>query len=736
MRFAIVILYVSALLAVSVPVFAQSGAQYLQWQRWCRGIGGTPSGTSSNPVCIPPSGVSGGGGAATYGGSSGAAMGQAIGGVLGAFIREGLFGNPQQDALRQQALAEQRRWEEQERQRLAAERARQEQERYDRLRSSLLDFNPGPQLSLLGQPSGGGGLKLMLGEDAERSTATARAEQPNVGGLQLMLGDSAEGSASPALAELTRAAAWSTLAAQATTPEDAVMFADAAFQDLFGGKINLPPPPPNVKGVPVVPLLPEIRPLKEQFLELRKAGEGAAGSVVTAEERVEYLAHLERRTREIEHSAADAARRAQAKDAALQAQRLREQAQADLASARDALKNYQHRANDAEQALRAFLSSLAATRKPDSYFYLGFEDGSQCFSQNAGSRCDKARAPTADYQTCISSYRSGYSAGEKIKQALLEEANLRGQFDREAARAYSDTDARAQGPCRYEYVMAYNRGYFSARIGLLASAPSSTRADVPPPHPSRQAQVSEVERIINGITASARRLGWTSDEQDRLKTALNLLSMEGPYDYPKIQQSWTNITGRLSSGVVPSEAARGEGPGLFGAGTQLGRNDCAIFALATAAGQPYGVVAARANRLISEGEWRSAGERANPQRVFDPSGGGLKGGEVIMLAEAFGRAEIVKPTEFAQTLRAGRPVLVNIVPSNGDTNFAHQVVLSKTFQRGKETWYEVVDSAKGPMRRLYMSAAELGFLLQENGIAYRAEARSTPDLLRAREGGR
>lgn len=488
MRFAIVVLYVSALLAIPEPAFAQSGAQYLQWQRWCRSIGGTPSGTASNPVCIPPRGVSSGGGAATYGGSSGAAMGQAIGGVLGAFIREGLFGNPQQEAQRQQALAAQRQWEEQERQRLAAERARQEQERYDRLRSSLLDFNPGPQLSLMGQTSGGAGLQLMLGEDAERSTGPARAELPKVGGLQLMLGDSAEGNTGTALAELTRAAAWSSLAAQASTPEDAVMLADAAFQGLLGGKVNLPSPPPDVKGVPVGPLLPEIRPLKEQFLERRKAGEGAAGSVVAAEERVEYLAHLERRTREMERSAADAARRVQAKEAALQAQRLREQAQAELASAREALKNYQQRSNDAEQVLRAFLSSLAATRKPDSYFYLGFEDGSQCFSQNAGPRCDKARAPTADYQTCISSYRSGYSAGEKIKQALLEEANLRGQFDREAARAYSDTDTRAQGPCRYEYVMAYNRGYFSAGARLLAYAPSTSRTDVPlsqpAPHPA------------------------------------------------------------------------------------------------------------------------------------------------------------------------------------------------------------------------------------------------------------
>jgi len=59
-------------------------------------------------------------------------------------------------------------------------------------------------------------------------------------------------------------------------------------------------------------------------------------------------------------------------------------------------------------------------------------------------------------------------------------------------------------------------------------------------------------------------------------------------------------------------------------------------------------------------------------------------------------------------------------------------VLAKTFQRGGETWYEVIDSARGPMRRLYMSASELNLLIHENGVAYRPERRSTPALLRTR----
>jgi hypothetical protein len=103
-----------------------------------------------------------------------------------------------------------------------------------------------------------------------------------------------------------------------------------------------------------------------------------------------------------------------------------------------------------------------------------------------------------------------------------------------------------------------------------------------------------------------------------------------------------------------------------------------------------------------------------------------------MLAEAFGQAEVVKPTEFAQTLKAGHPVLVNVVPRNGDTDAGHQIVLAKTFQRGRETWFEVIDSAEGPLKRLHMSARELDLLIHENGVAFRPAPGATPALLRTR----
>jgi len=90
----------------------------------------------------------------------------------------------------------------------------------------------------------------------------------------------------------------------------------------------------------------------------------------------------------------------------------------------------------------------------------------------------------------------------------------------------------------------------------------------------------------------------------------------------------------------------------------------------------------------------------------------------------------VPSSAFAMTLKQGRPVMVNVVPQDGNVNGGHQVVLAKTFQHGGETWYEVVDSNQGPQRRLYLSSKELGTVLQENGVAFRPEPKTTSKLLR------
>jgi hypothetical protein len=231
------------------------------------------------------------------------------------------------------------------------------------------------------------------------------------------------------------------------------------------------------------------------------------------------------------------------------------------------------------------------------------------------------------------------------------------------------------------------------------------------------------DAVISGINTLAKRLEWNADKLIRLDKALNNLSLDSSVTREtQVGRVWQDIKARSEDRDIAQEASRGEGPGYFpGAGTQTpGHQDCAIFALANAAQLPYGVVAARACELIRDGEWRSAAERANPQKTIEEIG--LNGGEVIMLAEAFGKAEVVSPVDFARTLKNGRPVLVNLA--------GHEVVLTKTFLHGKETWYEMMDSYQGPMQRLYMSDKELNSLLKEKGVSFRPERGTVPKLLR------
>lgn len=233
--------------------------------------------------------------------------------------------------------------------------------------------------------------------------------------------------------------------------------------------------------------------------------------------------------------------------------------------------------------------------------------------------------------------------------------------------------------------------------------------------------------ILIGMNALAKRLGWGEREQERLDLALRTLGGDG-YDNisrEKIIQTWDDILARDKDGELAKESAQGRGPGLPGAGEQTLYQDCTIFALANAAGIPYGVVAARATKLIGEGEWRSGEERADPQKVIETKG--LIGEEVTMLAESLGQAEVVKSEDFAKVLDSGRPIMIDVEHQKGG---GHEVVLTKTFQHGDETWYEMMDSNQGPVRRLYLSHRELNVILLENGVAFRPEEGTVPMLLR------
>ena len=349
----------------------------------------------------------------------------------------------------------------------------------------------------------------------------------------------------------------------------------------------------------------------------------------------------------------------------------------------------------------------------------GFEHASQCFSQNSGSAC--AGVSANQQQACVADYRGGYESGSIQRKLVLQEAYQAGlSAATRGELANGASDPRALGPCRTDWIMAYNNGHGVKAPSPTGKNPAGAAVDTRDP---------EVVRIINEMNALAKRLGWSAEEQDRLNTALNSMGADGTQNVTRdqIRSAWQDVMARGQEGDIARKAAQGDGPGLVGAGKQS-FEDCAIFALANASGLPYSVVAARATKLIGEGGWRDATERANPQKAIEQRG--LIGGEVAMLAESIGQVEMVPSTAFAMTLKQGRPVMVNVVPQDGNVNGGHQVVLTKTFQHGGETWYEVMDSNQGPQRRLYVSSKELGTVLQENGVAFRPEPKTTSKLLR------
>lgn len=353
--------------------------------------------------------------------------------------------------------------------------------------------------------------------------------------------------------------------------------------------------------------------------------------------------------------------------------------------------------------------------------------------------------------SCVPAYAEKIPALAVVPAGLPSETEARlnqqrQELDQEyykfkkAADDFSAKPAKQQSDAEYEALKAWRTRYINSAKVFNEEVTNAARSLKVPDNQTHSAPKPEVDllgaegrRIIKGINALAKQLGWSVDKQARLDKALNRLGIDPATwsDRDKIRRIWQGVLTRGQSADLVQEASQDGGLGFPGAGKQT-HVDCSVFALANAAGLPYGVVAARAAELIRQGEWRNADERANPQKFIEQKG--LMGGEVVMLAEAFGRAEVVPFSDFAKTLRGGRPVLVNVMPSNGDARFGHEVVLTKTFQHGGETWYVMMDSYQGPKQRLFLSGKELNTMLKENGVAFRPEPGTTPKLLRE-EGG-
>ena len=311
---------------------------------------------------------------------------------------------------------------------------------------------------------------------------------------------------------------------------------------------------------------------------------------------------------------------------------------------------------------------------------------------------------------------------------VRERATLHGQIDAlngrcaavvvgSAAETSCNDDQARLASDLASHIAGSNAFNAAAQTALAASAPSPPIMD------------PDTARVINGIEALARRWGWSATKLARLDRDLRALDIGGPIpSQDDIRQAWRDILARGQDPELVREASQGGGLGFAGAGLQTTHADCAVFAIANATGRPYGFIAARATQIMNEGDWRDPAARAAPRAAIESRG--LNGGEVVMLAEIFGRGEVTPSADFARTLQEGRPVMVNVVATNGDYRVGHEVVLTKTFQHDGQTWYVMLDSYQDGQARRFVSAKELSTMLKENGVAYRPNPRRTPGLLR------
>ena len=225
-------------------------------------------------------------------------------------------------------------------------------------------------------------------------------------------------------------------------------------------------------------------------------------------------------------------------------------------------------------------------------------------------------------------------------------------------------------------------------------------------------------RSIKLMIATAERLKLGKAKVDQARVAMEGLLLDGDVAVTPeaIATIWQTVEARNGDAALAAEAIAGEGPTLFSSGTQMSYNDCTIFALASAMGRPYGLVAAEALQMVRDATWRGKADRDDPVGVLKREG--LYGDEVTLLVAAFGQAQLVPSGSFVKTLHEKQPVLVGVKVAQRETLYFHQVVLSRTFQHHGETWFEMIDSHLENPQRRYLSEKELFTVLMENGLSF------------------
>lgn len=229
--------------------------------------------------------------------------------------------------------------------------------------------------------------------------------------------------------------------------------------------------------------------------------------------------------------------------------------------------------------------------------------------------------------------------------------------------------------------------------------------------------VDDTKRIVTGVKETAKKLGWAEADRARLDAALTALGPDGTEELTsdKVEFAWSLTISKTDDPDL-SKAADAVAGQVRPAVAQQGKNDCAVAAVATAAGLPYDTVAARAEEILGKAEWLTPYERKAPLEEVSVRGG-FNGGETVMLAESLGQVEVVSSGEFAKVVEAGRPVMARVITSSGED---HEVVLTRAFQYEGKTWFEMADPGS-PKARRFVSQEHLNSILMEKGIAFRSD---------------
>jgi hypothetical protein len=236
---------------------------------------------------------------------------------------------------------------------------------------------------------------------------------------------------------------------------------------------------------------------------------------------------------------------------------------------------------------------------------------------------------------------------------------------------------------------------------------------------------NEELRILVGTEMLAAKLHWAPEKRARLQKALTELGIDGLDELTpeNVRRGWAAIASNSDDPELIRAADAGGKPAPVVA--QRGAGDCAIAAVATATGLPYDAVLGQAKDLIRQGEWRDPYTRLEPNAALRK---GLNGGEVVMLAESLGRAEVVPSENFVKVLKSGQPILVNtaklVTERNGfpapPSLTGHELVLQRTFEHGGKTWIEVANPARSG-QRFFVTPQDLQLVIQETGVAYSPE---------------